>query len=162
MQGEPTSPRIWKISCSGKSAKIEWISSFNGGDSQTFFALGLIGQHEVTRSEFMKDRGENKIHHTELQNLQPSTKYVFYVVAINRHGNSSSNQMECTTLAGIILENIIDIVFILNFKGDGTVFNCCQCLLNASSIYCVFICNFLRQNYLPFDSAFSEMRHRGS
>ena len=102
MQGEPTSPRIWKASCNGKSAKIEWISSFNGGDSQTFFALGLIGQHEVTRSEAIKDRGENKIHHTELQNLQPSTKYVFYVVAKNRHGNSSSNQMECTTLAGII------------------------------------------------------------
>lgn len=101
LQGEPTSPRIGKASCNDNSAKIEWISSFNGGDSQTFFVLGLIGRHEVTRSEAIKDRGENQIHNTELLNLQPSTKYVFYVVAKNKHGNSSSAQIECTTLEGI-------------------------------------------------------------
>ena len=101
LQGEPSSPRIWKASCKGKSAKIEWISSFNGGVSQTFFALGLIAQQEVTRSEAIKDRGENKIHNTELLNLQPSTTYVFYVVAKNKLGNSSSDQIKCTTLEGI-------------------------------------------------------------
>nr|XP_022323489.1 hemicentin-1-like isoform X2 [Crassostrea virginica] len=100
-QREPTSPRIGKASCNDNSAKIEWISSFNGGDSQTFFVLGLIGRHEVTRSEAIKDRGENKIHNTDLLNLQPLTKYVFYVVAKNEHGNSSSDEIECTTLEEI-------------------------------------------------------------
>nr|XP_022323491.1 hemicentin-1-like isoform X2 [Crassostrea virginica] len=98
---KPDSPRIGKVSCNVNSAKIEWISSFNGGNSQTFFALGLIAQEEVTRSEAIKDRGENKIHNTELLNLQPSTKYVFYVVSKNKLGNSSSNQMECKTLEDI-------------------------------------------------------------
>nr|XP_022323492.1 hemicentin-1-like isoform X3 [Crassostrea virginica] len=100
-QRKPDSPRIGKVSCNVNSAKIEWISSFNGGNSQTFFALGLIAQEEVTRSEAIKDRGENKIHNTELLNLQPSTKYVFYVVSKNKLGNSSSNQMECKTLEDI-------------------------------------------------------------
>ena len=100
-QGKPTSPLIGKASCNVNSAKIEWISTFNGGDSQTFFVFGQIGKQEVTRSEDIKDRGENKIHNTELKNLQPSTKYVFYVVATNKHGISSSDKVECTTLEGI-------------------------------------------------------------
>ena len=100
MPGKPSSPQIGNISCNVNSAKIEWISSFNGGDFQTFFAVGLIARQEVTRSEAIKDSGENKIHNTELLNLQPSTKYVFYVVAKNKLGKSSSKQMECTTLEG--------------------------------------------------------------
>ena len=107
LSGKPSSPRIGKIYCNVNSAKIEWISSFNGGDPQTFFALGLNARQEVTRSEAIKDRGENKIHNTELLNLQPSTKYVFYVVAKNKLGNSSSNQMECTTLEGIFEKRLL-------------------------------------------------------
>ena len=102
VQGKPNSPRIEKATCNINSAKIEWISSFNGGDSQTFFVLAILDQQKVTRSEYMKDRGENEIHDTELQNLQPSTKYVFYVVAKNKHGNSSSGEIKCTTLEGML------------------------------------------------------------
>ncbi|XP_078323845.1 neural cell adhesion molecule 1-like isoform X3 [Crassostrea virginica] len=97
-QRKPNSPRIEKATCNINNAKIEWTSSFNGGVSQTFFALAILDQQKVTRSESVKDRGKNKIHYTELQNLQPSTKYVFYVVAKNKHGNSSSDKIECTTL----------------------------------------------------------------
>ena len=86
--------------CNAKSAKIEWISSFNGGDPQTFFAVAVIIQKESTNSEAVIDSGENKMHDTEIQNLQPSTKYVFHVISKNKHGNSSSDELECTTLEG--------------------------------------------------------------
>ena len=104
-----------KVICNVKSAKIEWISSFNGGDPQEFFALALNVQQESSKSDDIKDSGENKMHNTEIQNLQPSTKYVFYVVSKNKHGNSSSDDIMCTTLEGRF-EKIIATLSIFNFK----------------------------------------------
>lgn len=57
----------------------------------------MIAQQEVSRSELLCDKGESKIHVTQLQNLQPSTKYAFYIVAQNKLGNSSSEIIECKT-----------------------------------------------------------------
>lgn len=59
------------------------------------FKQGLVSQSEV-----INDYGENVIHNTQFTNLQPTTKYTFYVVAQNKHGNSSSEGRECTTLEG--------------------------------------------------------------
>ena len=89
---------ISKVSCKVRNAQIQWASSHNGGAIQTFIALATIGQQTVSRSEFSCDKGESKIHFTHLQNLQPSTKYAFYIVAQNKHGNSSSKKRECKTL----------------------------------------------------------------
>lgn len=95
--GKPSIPLISEASCNARSAQIQWRSSFNGGDIQTFIALAIIAQQEVSRSESLCDKGESKIHVTHVQNLQPSTKYAFYIVAQNKHGNSSSEKIECKT-----------------------------------------------------------------
>ena len=88
---------ISEASCNVRSAQIQWRSSFNGGDIQTFIALAMIAQQEASRSELLCDKGESKIHVTQLQNLQPSTKYAFYIVAQNKLGNSSSEIIEYKT-----------------------------------------------------------------
>lgn len=102
--GKPDRPRNIEIICNAKSANIHWVSSFNGGDTQTFKALAMIEQGLVSQSEIIHDLGESVIHNIRLQNLQPSTKYAFYIVAENKHGNSSSEKGECKTLEGMSLE----------------------------------------------------------
>ncbi|XP_078334163.1 neural cell adhesion molecule 1-like isoform X2 [Crassostrea virginica] len=97
-QRKPNTPVISKVSCKVRNAQIQWASSHNGGAIQTFIALATIGQQTVSRSESVCDKGESKIHSTHLQNLQSSTKYAFYIVAQNKHGNSSSEKRECKTL----------------------------------------------------------------
>lgn len=79
---------------------IFWRSSFNGGDSQTFTVYAVFAQQQASRSELIDDTGENKVHATEIWNLQPSTEYIFYVVAKNKHGSSSSEIISCKTLGG--------------------------------------------------------------
>ena len=80
------------------------MSFFNGGDHQTFTVHSLLAQQEASRSEAIQDLGENKLHYAHLLNLQPSTQYMFYVVAQNKHGNSSSEMVSCTTSQGISLK----------------------------------------------------------
>nr|XP_022323486.1 hemicentin-2-like isoform X4 [Crassostrea virginica] len=136
-QRSPDSPQIEEIKCNVRSAKVFWKSPFNGGDSQTFQALAINNQQEVSQSENITDSGENLIHGTQLGNLQPSTQYVFYVRAQNRHGNTSSEKRECTTLkdlqdgmalliggasaGGIILAVIVIVVLLLirRYKKHG-------------------------------------------
>lgn len=93
-------PEISQVTCNTRSARIQWTSSFNGGDSQTFVAIASTVQQKATRSKIVYDKGETIPHETQLLNLQPSTKYVFYVVAQNKHGNSSSEKTNCETLKG--------------------------------------------------------------
>ena len=99
--GKPDRPRDVETICNIKSAKIQWMSSFNGGDSQTFTVYAILARQEASRSEPVHDKGENKLHNTQLFNLQPSTKYAFHVVAQNKHGNISSEKRECKTLEGM-------------------------------------------------------------
>lgn len=91
-------PENIEINCEVTRARVQWTSSFNGGDPQSFTVIALNGQ----QSENISDKGENKIHETYVQNLQSSTTYVFYVSARNRHGYSLSNNISCTTLSGKI------------------------------------------------------------
>ena len=98
--GQPDSPRIGQVRCNVRSATIKWTSSFNGGVSQTFTAIAILPHREASRSKAIYDEGENKIHYIELQNLKPLTKYAFFIVAQNKHGNSSSEEIECKTLEG--------------------------------------------------------------
>lgn len=78
---------------------MHWKSSFDGGDPQIFTAHAFIGQEETSQSKPIADTGENKIHNTIVQNLQPSTMYIFYIHAKNKHGISSSKNTSCVTLA---------------------------------------------------------------
>lgn len=85
-----------EIVCEETRAKVQWKSSFNGGDPQIFTVIASSGQ----QSSNISDKGENFIHSTFVQHLQPSTMYVFYVSAQNSHGIISSEKISCTTLAG--------------------------------------------------------------
>ncbi|XP_078332848.1 contactin-6-like [Crassostrea virginica] len=95
-QKRPDSPRNIKVTCEVTSARVQWVSSFNGGGPQTFTAFAYIGQQEASRSEVIDD-GENIIHETVIRNLQTSKQYVFNVSAQNKFGISSSISTSCTT-----------------------------------------------------------------
>lgn len=99
--GKPNVPVIIEIVCEETRAKVQWKSSFNGGDQQLFTVIALSGQ----QSNNITDKGENVIHSTFVQHLQPSTMYVFYVSAHNSHGLISSEKISCTTLAGTNTHN---------------------------------------------------------
>nr|XP_022313604.1 B-cell receptor CD22-like [Crassostrea virginica] len=96
-QRKPDSPKSIEVICDVKRARVKWKSSFNGGDPQTFTAFAINGQ-KGTHSHPLPDRGENEIHETFVENLQPSLTYVFYVSARNSHGNSSSDIKSCAML----------------------------------------------------------------
>lgn len=100
LTGKPTMPERVEIVCEVTRARVQWRSSFNGGDPQSFTVIALNGQQRESRSDNISDKGENVIHSTFVQNLQPSTTYVFYVIAQNSHGLSSSENVSCTTLEG--------------------------------------------------------------
>ena len=69
-----------------------------------FTVHAFLVQQEASRSEPIHDEGENKLHNTQIQNIQPSTTYTIYVVAKNKHGNSSSEKMKCNTVEGLSFE----------------------------------------------------------
>lgn len=94
-QRKPNMPKNIKIVCEATRAEVKWKSSFNGGDSQLFTVFASNGQ----QSDKISDKGENLIHSTFVQHLQPSTMYVFYVSGQNSHGRISSENISCTTLS---------------------------------------------------------------
>ena len=59
------------------------MSSFNGGESQTFTVYAFLARQEASRSEPVHDAGENNLHNTQIQNLQPSTKYIMLLHRTN-------------------------------------------------------------------------------
>lgn len=75
--GKPDNPRNKRVTCEGTRATVQWISSFNGGDRQTFNVFALNGHQGGNRSIQIPDMGENKTHRASVQNLQPSMTYVF-------------------------------------------------------------------------------------
>lgn len=95
--GRPENPQNTRLSCEETRARIQWISSFNGGDSQTFTVLAFNDEYRTSYSKTIPDMGENVVHSIYIQNLQPSTLYVFFVSAQNSHGNTKSENISCTT-----------------------------------------------------------------
>lgn len=98
-QRKPDIPGEISVFCEMTNARIQWISSFNGGDPQNFTVFAFDGQQEVSQSVH-PDSGENKLHEYFVRNLQPSRKYTFYISALNKHGNSSSEEKSCFTSDG--------------------------------------------------------------
>lgn len=97
LKGRPDIPRDIAVFCEVTNARIQWISSFNGGDPQNFTVFASDGQQEASQSAHLPDSGENKLHEYFVQNLQPSLTYTFYISALNKHGNSSSEKKSCIT-----------------------------------------------------------------
>lgn len=99
LKGKPDIPGEIAVFCEMTNARIQWISSFKGGDPQNFTVFAFDGQQEVSQSVH-PDSGENKLHEYFVRNLQPSRKYTFYISALNKHGNSSSEEKSCFTSDG--------------------------------------------------------------
>lgn len=76
---------------------MQWISSFNGGDTQEFAVVVSNGKFQTTYSDFIPDKGENEILSKHIKNLQPSSEYLFSVSARNSIGESTSEKVKCTT-----------------------------------------------------------------
>lgn len=95
--GSPDKPRSVEVTCEETRARVQWISSFNGGDRQTFTAIAVSGQYGISFSNPTSDEGENVIHIKYVENLHSSTEYVIYVSAENKHGIRSSENITCKT-----------------------------------------------------------------
>lgn len=97
-KGRPDYPRKLDVICEETRARVQWISSFNGGEPQYFTVIILNSQDGTVLSYRLLDKGENEIHVTYIANLQPSVSYWFSVSAKNSHGSSSSNVTSCKTI----------------------------------------------------------------
>lgn len=97
-QRSPDKPRSVEVTCEETRAKVQWISSFNGGDRQTFTVTAVSGQYGIGFSKPTSDEGENIIHMKYVENLHPSTEYAFHVSAKNKHGIRLSENRTCKTL----------------------------------------------------------------
>lgn len=93
-------PILSEVVCEVTRAIVKWKSAFNGGDSQLFTAIALNGFYKESDSGPIADKGHNEIHSATVQNLRPSTKYLFYVSANNSHGERSSKNISCMTEEG--------------------------------------------------------------
>lgn len=58
--GKPDNPRNIRVTCEGTRATVQWISSFNGGDRQTFNVFALNDHQGGNQSIQIPDMGENK------------------------------------------------------------------------------------------------------
>lgn len=99
-------PIITEYVCEVKTARVQWESSFNGGDPQSFTVVALHGNQIENKTDIISDQGKNEIHSTFVQNLQSSTTYVFSVAAHNKHGFSLSKTISCTTLEGKLIDHV--------------------------------------------------------
>ncbi|XP_078310222.1 uncharacterized protein LOC111134632 isoform X2 [Crassostrea virginica] len=97
-QVKPSSPIITEAICEETSARIKWESSFDGGAVQSFFVAALGDTYKSSRSDIIKDKGENQTHQAVVPFLQPSVLYTFYVFAKNNIGDTISEKVNCTTL----------------------------------------------------------------
>lgn len=88
--------------CEFLQARVQWISSFDGGDPQNFTVIILNSLDGKSVSYGFHDEGENKTHVAFVSNLQPSVTYWFYVTAKNSHGSSISEITSCKTVEGNI------------------------------------------------------------
>lgn len=95
--GKPDIPGGISVFCEVTNARVQWTSSFNGGDSQNFTVFAFNGQHKASQSAHLPDSGKNKLHEYIVKNLQPSLTYTFYISALNKHGNTSSEKKSCIT-----------------------------------------------------------------
>lgn len=101
-KGKPDILRNIKFLCKVTEDIVQWISSFNGGDTQNFTVITLGGQDGTSLYIGLNDKSENKIHVTNLGNLQPSVAYWIFVSAKNGHGSSLSKANSCTTVKDFI------------------------------------------------------------
>lgn len=87
-------PENIHVECELNRAIVHWKSAFNGGATQFFTVINV---NNGQKSDTIADKGENEIHSTYIQNLKPSTAYVFFVFAKNSHGLSASKNISCLT-----------------------------------------------------------------
>ncbi|XP_065933049.1 neural cell adhesion molecule 1-A isoform X3 [Magallana gigas] len=96
--GRPETPRSIAVVCEITQARIQWISSFNGGDQQYFTVVILNFQDGTNISYRFHDKGENELHAAHISNLQPLVTYWFVVSAKNSYGSSPSEITRCKTV----------------------------------------------------------------
>ncbi|XP_056001680.1 hemicentin-1-like [Ostrea edulis] len=90
----PLKPTNLTLEC-GTSAKLSWISNFNGGDSQTFkISYSAVGDSSYKDLENISDEGYGRLHsYTPSIGLQGTVW--FTVTASNIFGNSTSDYVHC-------------------------------------------------------------------
>lgn len=53
MTEKSSMPNFTEIVCEVTSAKVQWISSFNGGDNQSFTVTAMYGQYKESNKKLL-------------------------------------------------------------------------------------------------------------
>ena len=89
---------MWRNRSQDKVEVIVWWWSWS-----VFFVVALSDTYKASRSDIINDKGENLTHQTVVPFLRPSVLYTFYVFAKNSIGVTLSEELNCTTLKGIVI-----------------------------------------------------------
>ena len=120
---KPRRPIITDAVCEETSASVEWKSSFDGGAVQSFFVAAFGDAYKSSRSDIIKDKGENQTHQAVVPFLQPSVLYTFYVFAKNSIGVTLSEELNCTTFKGIVISSSYAYIFVCVFTSHSRIFH---------------------------------------
>ncbi|XP_076109909.1 uncharacterized protein LOC143078810 isoform X2 [Mytilus galloprovincialis] len=102
-QDPPDQPTDMLVACEITSMIVSWRSGFNGGTQQKFRVAWLNIRTQNTKySPEIMDSGQGQTEQHIIQSLEPSTSYIIYVEATNKHGIvRSENNANCTTRSSL-------------------------------------------------------------
>ncbi|KAJ8308129.1 hypothetical protein KUTeg_013003 [Tegillarca granosa] len=86
----PETPTEFSLAENGtKSVKVTWKRGFNGGHEQTFVIRYTNTDSLETKETTKEDNNLNSNYTIEIDGLEPSTTYHFWIYSTNKKGNST-------------------------------------------------------------------------
>lgn len=100
--GPPDPTFILNVSCGVQTAKLYWLSSFNGGDIQNFSIIVQKIEKDIYFHETdVNDRDGKNIKFESIKLL--AGEYLFQIYGNNRYGNRTSTNSKLCQVKGLCM-----------------------------------------------------------
>lgn len=100
--GPPDPTFILNVSCGVQTAKLYWLSSFNGGDIQKFSIIVHKIEKDIYFHETdVNDEDGNNIKFESIKLL--AGEYLFQIYGKNRYGNRTSTNSKLCQVKGLCM-----------------------------------------------------------